>query len=83
MDDEAYFTDREKRTEAWLAEHDLVGLTKDELFAAAKPAGILVRVISDDSEDASGLTALTADLRANRINVDLVDGRVSRARGVY
>jgi hypothetical protein len=76
---DALFTDQEKLTKAWVAEHGLVGLPEDEACAAASTAGILLRVVSDDSKgDASENDALTADLRPNRVNVELVGGRVAR-----
>jgi len=68
-------------TETWLtANHaDLVGLTEADLAERADAADLHVRVISRDGH---GL-ALTADRSPNRINVALVEGRVSRVDGAY
>ena len=77
------FETAEERTEAWvadhhLADHHLAGLTEDEVVAAADTADIVVRVVLRD--ESGGI--VSADRRSNRVNIDLVDGRVSRVRFV-
>ncbi len=76
---ESPFAGHLEHTEAWVADHDLVGLTEDEVVAATEAEGFVVRVVVRDGS--GGL--ISADYRPGRINLDLVDGRVSRIRGVY
>lgn len=75
------FLAAEARTTAWLLENggDLVGLTEEDLTTRADAAQIHVRVISRDEHG----FWLAADRSPNRINVELVDGRVSRIDGSY
>jgi hypothetical protein len=80
MDNFNSFERAQKRTAAWLAEHDLVGLTLDEASTAASEAGILVRVVATDQED---IWAITADHSARRVNVEIAKGRISRVNGPY
>lgn len=54
---------------------DVVGLPEDDAQAAVEGAGLTFRVISRDGE---GLAA-TDDYSVSRINVDIVDGKVTEA----
>lgn len=51
----------------------LVGLTEDEAAKVASGAGWTVRVVSRDGED----FMVTADWQENRVNISVVDGKVT------
>lgn len=53
----------------------VVGMTAKDAEAAVVAAGLTYRVISEDGEP----LAATADYRADRVNVDIVDGTVTAA----
>jgi hypothetical protein len=68
-----------QRVEKWLASRQVVGAELAELLASAKAENVQLRVLSENGRR----FARTADLRFNRVNVDVVDGRVSRIDGIY
>lgn len=53
----------------------LNGLTREQAEAAAEAAGYTVRVVREDDES----YAMTMDYRTDRINIELDDGKVTRA----
>ena len=59
--------------------NELIGLKLDEAEAQAKSRGCSVRVVEEDGEPLVG----TSDLRPDRINVAIADGKVARIDGVY
>ena len=65
-------------TQSWLNAVNPVGQSEQDLISTAAAQGIEVRVIARDGER----FGLRADLRVNRINVEVVDGRVTRVDGV-
>jgi hypothetical protein len=67
------------RTEEWLASRDPVDKPEQELISAASGQAIDVRVIARDGQRFN----LRADFRPSRINVEVVDGRVTKVDGVY
>ncbi len=82
--DRGKFPDYSRSSEAdvkrWLSRVEIIGLTEEQLMTAAQTAGIVVRVISRGDGRSLGITA---DRRGNRVNVEMVDGRVSRVNGLY
>lgn len=52
-----------------------VGLTEEEATAKAEADGYTIRVVGIDGE----CQAITMDLREDRVNIDLVDGKVTGA----
>lgn len=60
-------------TQQWLKAATAVGRTEAELISVAAAHGIEVRVLARDGEHFGRRT----DLRPNRINVEIVDGRVA------
>jgi hypothetical protein len=70
---------RAAQTRRWAETHDVIGLAIDDVRQQADAFGIVVRV-TKAGETSFGLTA---DRRFNRINVELVDGIVSRVVGLY
>ncbi|MFL6205596.1 MAG: hypothetical protein ACJ739_09610 [Acidimicrobiales bacterium] len=57
---------------------DFMGVTLDRARARAEVKGIVLRVVEVDAEDGAG-TALTMDLRTDRLNVLVARGVVVRA----
>lgn len=53
----------------------LNGLTREQAETAAEAAGYTVRVVREDDES----FVMTMDYRTDRINIELDDGRVTRA----
>jgi len=49
------------------------------LVASGEAENVTIRVLSENGRS----FVLTADRRGNRVNVDVVDGRVSRIDGIY
>jgi hypothetical protein len=68
-----------RRAEEWLASRQVVGAVLADLVASAEAENVRIRVLSENGRG----FVLTADRRANRVNVDVVDGRVSRIDGIY
>ena len=62
-----------RSTQQWLAAANAVGQAEAELISAAAAHGIEVRGLARDGEH----FGRRADLRPNRINVEVVDGRVA------
>ena len=65
-------------TQQWLNTADAVGQAEAELISAAAAHGIEVRVLARDGKHFGCRT----DLRPNRINVEVVDGRVTRVTDI-
>ena len=66
------------RTDDWIAAKDPVGKPEADLMTAAAEHDIEVRVIARDGQR----FALRADLRPNRVNVEVAGGIVCRVDGV-
>lgn len=66
------------RTEEWIAANDPVDKPEADLITAAAGHDVQVRVIARDGQR----FALRADLRPNRVNVEVVGAIVSRVDGV-
>lgn len=62
-----------ERTEAWLASRDLVGMSEEDLVAAASEHEVLVRVVIRDGKSLPSRT----DRRPNRVNIEVSDGIVT------
>jgi hypothetical protein len=62
-------------TEEWLAHHDLIDVSEAEAKAAASAASLVVRIIA---RDGIRRPPRLVDFGGKRINVEVVDGRVSR-----
>jgi len=68
-----------RRAEWWLASRQVVGVTLADLVASGEAENVTIRVLSENGRS----FVVTADRRGNRVNVDVVDGRVSRIDGIY
>lgn len=69
-----------RRAQEWVDGANLVGLRIDDLIALAAMQNLVVRALPETSDDSA---AITADKRADRINVQTLDDTVSRVDGVF
>lgn len=56
--------------------HEVIGMTESELMSYAKEEGLLVRITARDNVLYFG----TMDVRMDRINVSIVDGKITSAK---
>ena len=81
-DEPPQFRKTRLRAEKFADSGELIGLSIQAARAVAADHGLLVRVVKDDVVSDVPV-ALTADLRANRINVETAAGVVIRIDGVH